>query len=631
VLYINGEDIAYTSTPTAYQYTTLLHWYLSQMTVGNEAIPNLSTQERVFNIFALVVGFVLQTIVVCLLSATLVDARLSKMDEKSQMQKLHRLFKENGVSQEVALRVWKQVNGRMRQNQIRLAVKDVPVLDLLSHSTLSKLQLEIFGKTLMIHPLFRVWNAIDRAALASLTMDGVETIHLVLHDDLFVAGAVRHDTACLVNGTIAYRQFTESSLVSKQTEEIVGNGTWFCEAALWTNWTTVGQAEAQAPCHILSVSTEGVMKAMGVKPIIATITYEYGKHFHFCVSKAKPPDSAWPTDLHVPFTDFGDMLLWMPSALQIAIGAASLRSVSARNWTRSMESDMDLLRDEVSQGKCVILLNQKGDLERIVFVVALDLTDAERQKRKFVQLGKYEAGKFEAGCQLPGGKQNGSEFPSDAMRRLLSTSLKPLFNVLTVKDVKRVDVWQDSGRMNMRTRYVKTICSAELTAEIEAPHFTWQSGTSSRGSYHPPLATAGNRINHGGGSFGSFSDPMRLQALSTLGAERRPHLNRCKDILEGKYIYVFQDEGRVVLHAWLDPEELDFLSTRIGQDSLDQVVTEVGIDPILASGMSSREIDASIRMHHSISEHVESEKDIESEVANDLLASSNNEEGSFEC
>merc|ERR1712083_181295 len=82
------------------------------------------------------------------------------------------------------------------------------------------------------------------------------------------------------------------------------------------------------------------------------------------------------------------------------------------------------LRCEVRGGKTLLIVNEQGDIERIVPVVALELIRDDG--RVLFQLGKLHDSHIEIQCQLPSFKQGFKEDIEDVILRIFETRLFPV-------------------------------------------------------------------------------------------------------------------------------------------------------------------------------------------------------------
>merc|ERR1719503_126775 len=199
---------------------------------------------------------------------------------------------------------------------------------------------------------------------------------LMPEEDVFVPGSDAPELYLVVNGQMTYTQTPESSHVHKSVSVLANEGAWICEAALWSRWVHVGVLEAPETnaAELISFQVEGMHKILMKHHVVRTICNDYSKQFHSRLIEAMPPYGSWPNDLHVDFTDFGDVVVSMAQGARMLIGQVTLQQQSKVSpWHHRR---MALLQDEVSQGRSTIVPKGKGGIERIVLVVCLWLKNS---------------------------------------------------------------------------------------------------------------------------------------------------------------------------------------------------------------------------------------------------------------
>eukprot|EP00429_Kryptoperidinium_foliaceum_P095690 CAMPEP_0176249624 /NCGR_PEP_ID=MMETSP0121_2-20121125/34073_1 /TAXON_ID=160619 /ORGANISM="Kryptoperidinium foliaceum, Strain CCMP 1326" /LENGTH=422 /DNA_ID=CAMNT_0017589329 /DNA_START=18 /DNA_END=1282 /DNA_ORIENTATION=- len=406
-----------------------------------------------------------------MLSAAMMDYRMMQKDKTMKLRQLRRYLQENEVNSGIAVRVQKQVEQRLSLTEC-LSEEDVAVLHLLSTTLRSQLRFEIVSPNLTRHPLFRLWTTMDAMLMQRVCAQAVQFLNLRPKDDLFTAGTVSPCAYVLVNGKMAYSQYPDSSPVPKATSEEADVGQWFCEAALWVEWTHVGRAEAEDACHLLSISAEALSQSVQQDFIIRGVAAEYGRQFHKRVTSAFPPQAPWPTDLQVPFTDYCDLVVSMPKSVQLTIGREALSQLPQHRGAKAM----DKLREEVESSKSIVVVTGDGAITRVVSLVVLRATTCD--DHVFMQIGKYEGVEVKNTFQLPGVKREADELVSDTLARMFRTRLSLLSGKIEFVGTQRENMEKESKEYGVQTRYMRSICSARLrtNVELDAPVCVWQPG-----------------------------------------------------------------------------------------------------------------------------------------------------------
>jgi len=469
---------------------------------------------------------------------------------------LRQFLRENNVTR-FGVRIQQQVADRQAQAH-RLVEDDVPALRLLSNALLQELRYAIYRPTFIQHPLFRVWMRTDRKMVLRLCNEGLDVAMHRAQDHMFHAGSRADYMFFLVIGTISYTQDTDF-LNCEVITELVDKENWLCEAALWVEWIHVGKAEAASDCQVLRVSAEGVVRALETHRLVREITSDYCRQFHKRLQNAQPPVADWPTDLRVPYTDFGDIVSSMEPSHRVRLGLQALDEWEAENnaswtWLAARRrgsaiyqgSSTDKLREEIMNGKSNVLLTADGQLERLTYVVALRI---ERLDGCILaQLWKSEGSgsgvELKPCCRLPGTKQEKGEAPNEAMRRLLKTKFAPLVTHLEVRSTSRKNVWEESKDFGIKTHYTRTEAHFKLQVDLPAIGMVLRHD---EGQSEPELIEPEDDIYY-----------------HTAGIE-----------LVGREVPILRDKEGKVFYAWLSPEEFRLLSSPEGEGELATCLAEL--------------------------------------------------------
>jgi len=83
--------------------------------------------------------------------------------------------------------------------------------------------------------------------------------------------------------------------------------------------------EALETCEVMAINARKLLvEAVQHDDAIASIFKSYGRAFHKRLTDAKPPRSNWPNDLHVPFTDYEEIIASMALEYRSYVGVVAL-------------------------------------------------------------------------------------------------------------------------------------------------------------------------------------------------------------------------------------------------------------------------------------------------------------------
>jgi len=543
-----------------YVYMTALHWSVAQFTLSGMDIICTNTMERFFTVVCQVFGMLAGSTLVSVLSAKLVEWQIMCRDQTNRVRQLQLFLDQQNVQRQIAVKVRRQVKDRQIDAK-RLTEDDVPALKLLSSSMLQDLRLEIFRKYVNTHPLFRLWASLDYLVVTRLCSDSMDLTFQRKNDHLFQAGFHAEHMFFLVCGQLSYVQ-APGFFEGEARPITVDKETWLCEAALWSDWIHVGKAEATMGSQTLRVSAEGVVRALDTHHLVHKVSREYCHQFHKRLTSALPPVASFPNDLHVPFTDFTDIVVSMKKSTQVTVGLHALTVAYlylSRPWhvargRVSFQLEISKLKHEIMNGESAVMLNGQGALERVVSVVALRI---EREDgcilcQLWKMLNQYLP---QPCCQLPGGKQKAGETSGDAVMRILSTKLSPLHLVVEVGKSVCQPEWKDSKAYGVRTKYMRTetTCSMRTSASVEGV-----------------IQTERNAMQND--ERGMTEE--HTEASCNVDGQDSLHTVESIDLV-GRQVALMRDKTASCFYAWLTPSEFEYFRTCNGESELNERIPEI--------------------------------------------------------
>jgi len=285
----------------------------------------------------------------------------------------------------------------------------------------------------------------------------------------------------------------------------------------------VGRLEAETECELLAVRPQELGQVLKRNHILRDVTMEYSKQFHQRLVSARPPRAQWPDDLRVPFTDYGDLVASAGASVRAYIGLSALEEHAAAaswGWYRGLTAGpcLERLRAEVQEGRSVVTVNGRGDAERIVIVVALRLTRRE-DGRVLALLAKQEgpSAAMAPCCNLPGRKQEHGDLVGDTFQGILRHIGLSEADVEVAKLLRETE-WKVSREYGVRTKYLRTVCHAELRGAFPLDAVAKETSLWSKKSAKIDIIT-----RHGSGRthFYAWLTPAEIEELQTSAGEAR--------------------------------------------------------------------------------------------------------------
>jgi len=488
-------DPMYSEISTMFQYTTAFHWSITQMTPGSMQVVPRNSVERIFNIACLIFGLVFFSTIISSLSAKLMQWRMLTQETTVKLLVLRRWLNQAKVRPRMAVRVEKQVRERMESKRA-LTPKDVPVLDTLSLSLKSELMLELCFTNLMSHVLFRLTAQLDLTLLGNTCLEVVDFIPMAPWESLFLAGSDAKRCFKLVQGCVRYKldhmATRRASITAPVLEEqLVDEGVWISEPALWCTWSHVGTLESASACELLAFGAERLVKEFLKSEVINWFVVDYARQYVTCIHACG--ETTMPDDLHVPGTEFEELIMCMQTECRQIVGFLALEELRCKpvptgTWASPITADsrsqalgprqLQELEQEVKEERSILLSRSNGQVERISIVTVCRIQGVDF--KYLAQLGKVairdvltgECDNINTQCRLPGLKQELGEFPDDTLQKLLNLRLLNVLggseNIQEMERKKVVEV-SESKNYGVQTKYIRNVFVGTVKEFFQVP------------------------------------------------------------------------------------------------------------------------------------------------------------------
>jgi len=456
------DNERYLDVSKTFQYIIAFHWALSQICLGAAQVHARNVVEQVFTVICLLAGLLLGTSLISLLSAEMVNEQMARRKRTDKLKLMRRFLRQYGINPKQAASVQVLVEERMDKKQ-PLSEHDFPGLDLLPTSVRMELRYCICKPCLFMHPLLRTWIGLSEAAVQRLCMDAAHLSHRRPNDEVLVAGEHAKEAYILKSGRGVYEQKPSSAPVLHEQVLKVKGGQVIAEAAMWTEWVYVGTLILTEYSEVFVLSVKDFVKAIGHHALLQDTAIEYGRLFHSRLISARPPRCDYPSDVHIPLTDFEELVFHMSPQVSMAICMHAVLAFRQK-WTTHLLHSVQKLENEVRSGRSVVLMNDKGFVRRVVSVVALRLEN--HMGEIFVHVADAADGAVAPAVHLPGGKQERGERELDSLERIMRSKLRPLDGKVVVHGMKRADTEEESYKHHMPTKYLRTMCYGRLRTGV---------------------------------------------------------------------------------------------------------------------------------------------------------------------
>lgn len=261
-----------------YQYTTALHWSLTQFTPASMDVQPHNIVERVFTVNVVVFGLVGFSYMVGSITGSLSQLRFLAQDESRQFWDLRCFLKQNKVPVRLSHRIQKYLEHAWQtQTKVR-DLKSISILSLLSEQLFHQLQYELCVPHFAIHPLFKRMCEECTETMQRLANSAISTKHLARDDFLFLSGEKATHMYIVVHGRLDYSRLDKQK---QEHREIVDcNEDWIAEPILWTpHWVHLGTLVACKESCLLLIDPDTFRQCVGLNPQALWLGSRYAEKF----------------------------------------------------------------------------------------------------------------------------------------------------------------------------------------------------------------------------------------------------------------------------------------------------------------------------------------------------------------
>eukprot|EP00747_Dinoflagellata_sp_TGD_P059220 gnl/TRDRNA2_/TRDRNA2_151472_c0_seq1.p1 gnl/TRDRNA2_/TRDRNA2_151472_c0~~gnl/TRDRNA2_/TRDRNA2_151472_c0_seq1.p1 ORF type:complete len:357 (+),score=29.78 gnl/TRDRNA2_/TRDRNA2_151472_c0_seq1:84-1154(+) len=266
-----------------YEYTTSLHWSLTQFTPASMSVSATNIAERVFSIVVLFFALVTFSSIVASITAAMTQIRNRRGDEMKQFWLLRRYLRQQQISKELGQRVVKFLEFEMDRRRDLVKEQSVSILKLLSTQLQSELTSETLKPHLSGHPFFDYLGSGMCAVMYEIARSAIGTQTLATMDIVFTGGDEARSMFFIRSGDVCYELSNGNVL-----EPPVQPGEWIAEPVLWTLWRHLGTLWASSLCDMLTVDPKKFGEVMCYHPRPWYFARHYADQFLTFINSQAP-------------------------------------------------------------------------------------------------------------------------------------------------------------------------------------------------------------------------------------------------------------------------------------------------------------------------------------------------------
>ncbi|CAE8653474.1 unnamed protein product, partial [Polarella glacialis] len=274
-----------------YQYTTCLHWSITQLTPAGMEVYPVNEVERVFNILIIIGSLVTFSSFVSTITNGLNQLRNLNGEQNELLATMRKYCSENRIPTPLLAQVNSSLQDVLAHSRRRLHAKDVKALALLPTTVRVELYQIVYSPVLARHPLFGVLQDQNQNCGMRLCVDATEDISLPIGGELFASGQEGSKIYYILSGTVKYiNQMAQGGCLKPSVG--LGScqaGDWISEPALWVKWRHPGSLNVATQSEIVALESAKVSAVLLREPSLMGVAYKYARSLvkHLQVQSAR--------------------------------------------------------------------------------------------------------------------------------------------------------------------------------------------------------------------------------------------------------------------------------------------------------------------------------------------------------
>ncbi|CAE7251880.1 HCN3 [Symbiodinium natans] len=262
-----------------YKYLTSLHWSITQFTPGSMNVQPVNSIERLYSVIVLVLGMVVFSSTVSSITAATNNLKDINAVYKHQIWTLRRYFREQKISAQLTSRVLRYTESIVKPKYQKVDVGQVKIMAMLPQMLTKEVNLEIYEKHLVIHPLFQSLSDNSVGLMQKICSNALKESVLDKGEMIFGPGQVCSAMYFVTVGVLEY-------FFSKETlPHIINKKMCFCEAVLWTPWVHQGRMYARNESTVIAMDAKQFHDVAQSFSADMELLKVYGREFVFSMNE----------------------------------------------------------------------------------------------------------------------------------------------------------------------------------------------------------------------------------------------------------------------------------------------------------------------------------------------------------
>lgn len=227
------------------RYTCALHWSFSQFTGGMDEFVPQNLAERIFAIVVFLLAFLLSSVFVSSLTSSMTQFNMIANHHSQKLSTLRKYMQQNKISKQVAMRVQRNAQFALQEQQRFMPEDQVVVMEIISEPLRVEVHFEMYSAAVNVHPFFDRYIEECPQVMKKVCHRAMSMLQVSCGDILFSPGetALQPRMFFVISGGLHY-------VAASADVFVVEERTWISEAVIWTTWMHRGQLTAQRECRL---------------------------------------------------------------------------------------------------------------------------------------------------------------------------------------------------------------------------------------------------------------------------------------------------------------------------------------------------------------------------------------------
>jgi len=233
------------------KYAMSLHWSLSQFAGGMDEVTPKNTPERTFAIVVFVFAFIMASLFVSSLTSSMTQLNIIGSEQSKKLSVLGKYLAQNGITNKLAMRVKRNAQQALVEQQRLLPENNVSLLGMVSDPLRVEIHLEMYAPHFSIHPFFRAYVEECPMVMRKVCHLASSMLQVSTGDVIFSSGEIPAMPKMYIvcSGLLSYHR-------TNGEDYHVSEDFWVAEAALWTTWVHRGLLVCSSDCRLFELDAK---------------------------------------------------------------------------------------------------------------------------------------------------------------------------------------------------------------------------------------------------------------------------------------------------------------------------------------------------------------------------------------